>query len=107
VLRSFLTTLLYLSIILTIMIQLKPEIYRLIVKALISPDDETRSRSTAKAKQHPIASHSSTMMIGKDQQSYLATLMRVSNVSTLLLQLARLISRFFTISARPNYTEIA
>jgi hypothetical protein len=66
------------------MIQLKPEIYRLIVKALISPDDETNIRSYANAKQPLIASHGSTMMIGKDQQSYLATLMRVSNVSTWL-----------------------
>jgi hypothetical protein len=70
-----------------IMIQLKPEIYRLIVNALISPDDETNITSTPNAKQPPIASHSPTMMIGKDQQASLATLMRVSNVSTWLLWL--------------------
>jgi hypothetical protein len=81
VLRRFLPTCLYLSIILAIMIQLKPEIYCLIVKALISPDDETNITSTPNSKQPPIASHSSTMMIGKDQQASLATLMRVSNVS--------------------------
>jgi hypothetical protein len=63
------------------MIQLKPEIYRLIVKGLISPDDETNITSTPNSKQPPIASHSSVMMIGKDQQASLATLMRVSNVS--------------------------
>jgi hypothetical protein len=62
------------------MIQLKLEIYRLIVKALISPDDEITS--TPNSKQPPIASHSSMMMIGKHQQASLATLMRVSNVST-------------------------
>jgi len=107
VVRRFLLTLLYFTIILTIMIQLKPEIYRLIVKALVSPDDGSTSKSSANSKQHSIASHSSGMLIGEDQQASLATLMRVSNVSAWLLQLARLISRCFTISAKPNYTETA
>jgi len=102
-----LMTLVYLSIILTIMIQLKPEIYRLIVKALVSPDDGSTSKSSASSKQHSIASHSSGTLIGKDQQASLATMMRVSNVSTRLFQVARLMSRFFTISAKPNYTETA
>jgi sensor domain CHASE-containing protein len=107
VLRVFLRNLLYLSIILPSMIQLEPEIYRLIVKALIAPEDEHSSRSSANSKQPLITSHNSAELISRDQQSSLATSMRVSKVSTLLLQLARLISRFFTISAKPNYTEIA
>jgi hypothetical protein len=85
--RVFLRNLLYLSIILTIMIQLKPEIYRLIVKALIAPDDEHSSRSSADSKQPLITSHTSAKLISRDQQASLATLMRVSNVSTWLLGL--------------------
>ena len=106
-LSRVLVALLYLSIILPIMIQLKPEIYRLIVKALIAPDDEHRSRSSANSKQPLITSHTSATLISRDQQAFLAALMRVSNVSAWLLQLARLISRCFTISAKPNYTETA
>jgi hypothetical protein len=89
VVKRSLLTFLYLLLILTIMIQLKPEIYRLIVKALISSDDDSKSRSSANSKQPPIASSGAGTMIGRDQQASLATLMRVSNVSIWLLRLIR------------------
>lgn len=59
------------------MVQLKPEIYRLIVKALISSYDQPSDSSPASGKRL-----NEVPLPGKGHQAALANLMRVSKVST-------------------------
>ena len=68
-------------------VQLKPEIYRLIVKALILPDDQADS-DIGNDRETPVQSpQPSASLIQGDRQALLANLMRVSPVSTTIREI--------------------
>jgi len=68
-------------------VQLKPEIYRLIVKALISSDDQADS-DFGNDRETPVQSpQSAASLIRGGKQALLANVMRVSPVSTTIREL--------------------
>jgi len=68
-------------------VQLKPEIYRLIVKALILPDDQADSDIGNDRKKPVDTPEPSASLTQGDKQALIANLMRVSSVSITIREL--------------------
>lgn len=93
-----------LSLTLTIMVQLKPDIYRLIIKALISSDDGVNDNASPFPAKCPETPSTLLAPIRKSRQAALVSLMQVSKVSIVMVSM--LTRRPFMRSVRPSCMEI-
>lgn len=86
------------------MVQLKPEIYRLIIKALISSDDGVNANANALPAKCSKPQRALLAPIHRSRQATLVSLMQVSKVSIVMVSM--LTRRRFMKSARPSCMTI-